>query len=69
MTTTPKTRAAFWNEKFEANVEWDRRKFRELEDMGWKYLLVWQCKTRDEGDLKPRLSEFLGPTSIVRPFP
>nr|VFJ88104.1 MAG: T/G mismatch-specific endonuclease [Candidatus Kentron sp. LFY] len=67
LTTTPKTRAAFWKEKFEANEERDRRKFRELDTMGWRYLVIWQCETRDEKDSKRRLSEFLGPTRIRLP--
>nr|VFK12158.1 MAG: T/G mismatch-specific endonuclease [Candidatus Kentron sp. LPFa] len=59
MTTTPKTRTAFWKEKFEANEERDRRKFRELDAMGWGYLVVWECETRNEEDLKHRLWNFL----------
>nr|VFK58737.1 MAG: DNA mismatch endonuclease, patch repair protein [Candidatus Kentron sp. TC] len=59
MTTTPKTRAAFWREKFEANRERDLRKFRKLAAMGWEYLVVWECETRRKDDLKRRLSNFL----------
>nr|VFK06740.1 MAG: T/G mismatch-specific endonuclease [Candidatus Kentron sp. LPFa]VFK23400.1 MAG: T/G mismatch-specific endonuclease [Candidatus Kentron sp. LPFa] len=59
MTTTPKTRSAFWKKKFEANKERDRRKFRELDAMGWGYLVVWECETRNKEDLKHRLWDFL----------
>jgi len=41
---TPKSRAAFWNAKFEANVERDRRNARELHRLGWKVVTVWECE-------------------------
>ena len=43
MSTTPKTRQDFWNEKFAANVERDRRVAEELRAQGWKVLVVWEC--------------------------
>src|SRR5690554_4709711 len=41
--TTPTTREDFWRAKFEANVERDRRKARELREAGWRVLTVWEC--------------------------
>jgi DNA mismatch endonuclease (patch repair protein) len=46
--TTPKTRPDFWESKFEANVERDARKRRELEAAGWRVLTVWECTLRRE---------------------
>lgn len=43
-TTTPGTRKAFWQSKFKANVERDRRKAAELAERGWKVLVVWECQ-------------------------
>ncbi|MDQ6971876.1 MAG: DNA mismatch endonuclease Vsr [Mariprofundaceae bacterium] len=43
-TTTPKTRTEWWTEKFEKNMERDRRKYLELERLGWKILIVWGCE-------------------------
>ncbi|VFN01814.1 MAG: hypothetical protein BECKG1743D_GA0114223_103115, partial [Candidatus Kentron sp. G] len=56
-----------WKEKFEANKERDRRKFLELDAMGWKYFVIWQCEIRDEEGSRRRLSEFLGPARIRTP--
>ena len=41
---TPKSRVAFWNAKFESNVERDRRNARELRRLGWKVVTVWECE-------------------------
>ena len=41
---TPKSRVAFWNEKFRANVERDRRNVRALRALGWRVITVWECQ-------------------------
>jgi DNA mismatch endonuclease (patch repair protein) len=41
--TNPKTRKAFWQEKFKGNVTRDRRTRKLLEKLGWKVLVVWEC--------------------------
>ena len=43
---TPKSRIAFWRKKFEQNVERDRNVRDELEALGWRVVVVWECKTR-----------------------
>lgn len=59
-TTTPKTRAAFWNAKFEANIRRDRRNIRALKKLGWDVLVVWECESRRPETLSDRLAAFLG---------
>lgn len=58
-TTTPKTRAAFWAEKFAANVRRDARTLRQLKSAGWSVLVVWECQTFDSRTLAKRLARFL----------
>jgi DNA mismatch endonuclease (patch repair protein) len=41
--TTPQSRAAFWQKKFDATVERDKRKAAELRAMGWQVVTVWEC--------------------------
>jgi len=41
---TPKSRVAFWNAKFAANVERDRHNVRELKRLGWRVVTVWECQ-------------------------
>ncbi|MGX7925482.1 very short patch repair endonuclease [Tsuneonella sp. HG094] len=41
--TKPKTRAKFWQSKFEANRQRDSRIVARLRDKGWRVLTVWEC--------------------------
>ena len=42
-TTTPKSRRAFWQAKFDANVARDRRVSAKLRHTGWSVITVWEC--------------------------
>ena len=53
--TMPKTRPEFWQRKFHGNVEHDRRACEELERLGWRTLIIWEC----EAENAPRLNSIL----------
>lgn len=57
--TSPKTRSAFWTEKFDRNVERDRRVEERLAELGWRSLVVWECETGAPEELASRLKRFL----------
>lgn len=59
-TTMPKTRAKFWQRKFDDNVRRDERVIAALRELGWDVLVVWECETLDEDLLRRTLLEFLG---------
>jgi DNA mismatch endonuclease (patch repair protein) len=40
---TPGSRLNFWTEKFEANVQRDRKNIEALMESGWRVLLIWEC--------------------------
>lgn len=42
--TIPKTRTDFWMEKFNKNVENDRKSIEELDNLGWNVVVLWQCQ-------------------------
>lgn len=42
--TIPKTNTEFWVNKFETNVANDKKHYRQLEDLGWKVIVIWQCE-------------------------
>ncbi len=44
LASTPKTNAAFWEEKFARNVARDRRNRADLKKLGWRVLVVWECE-------------------------
>ena len=35
-----------WRNKIETNIERDRRKSLELEQQGWKVIVVWECQLK-----------------------
>lgn len=42
----PESNAEFWRNKIETNIERDRRKSLELEQQGWKVIVVWECQLK-----------------------
>ncbi len=56
---TPKSRVAFWNEKFKKNIAHDRRSEEALRNLGWRVLVIWECETQNETALKKCLVDHL----------
>jgi DNA mismatch endonuclease (patch repair protein) len=42
----PKTRTKWWADKIEKNKVNDRHVKEELEDLGWKVIVVWTCRLK-----------------------
>lgn len=42
----PKSHTDFWQQKFERNIERDRRKTKELEKLGWNVVTIWECEIK-----------------------
>ena len=57
--TTPRRNRAFWEDKFRANVERDRRALRALRREGYRTLVVWECQCEREQVLRRRLERWL----------
>lgn len=58
-TTSPSTRAEYWQAKFDANVERDARDLAQLSALGWDSMIVWECETKDIDAVRRRLKAFL----------
>ncbi|HUY35253.1 MAG TPA: very short patch repair endonuclease [Pirellulales bacterium] len=58
-TRMPKSRLAFWREKFASNVRRDRKARRDLRRAGWRVLVVWECQVGNEERLSRRIRSFL----------
>ena len=54
--STPKSRTAFWTEKFAANVARDARQEAALKALGWRVLVIWECETRHKAVVERRLA-------------
>ncbi|WFR99577.1 very short patch repair endonuclease [Rhizobium tumorigenes] len=46
-TTTPSTRADFWEKKFSGNVARDLAVAENLAKAGWRIAIVWECAVRN----------------------
>jgi DNA mismatch endonuclease (patch repair protein) len=49
----------YWAEKLIRNALRDQRVERELRNLGWEVLVVWECETTDLRELRAVLREFL----------
>lgn len=49
--STPSTNSDFWNAKFEENTARDKRNYAQLEELGWKVVVIWECETQSLSEL------------------
>jgi DNA mismatch endonuclease (patch repair protein) len=56
---TPKSRVDFWLTKFQRNVERHVEVTVELEELGWRVVVIWECETASEEQLQQRLYDEL----------
>lgn len=62
----PKSNVEYWVVKFQRNVERDERSVAELEALGWKVHVIWECQLKKKeidatfAELLPVLAEELG---------
>lgn len=53
----PARNREFWAAKLAGNVERDERKIRQLDDLGYKVLVLWECELKNVENLQHRLRE------------
>jgi DNA mismatch endonuclease (patch repair protein) len=61
---TPKSNKSFWEKKFASNIQRDAATTRELQNMNWSVLVIWECETRDVVALTERIDHFLGHIAV-----
>ena len=57
--TSPKTREEFWENKFKQNVERDKNNFKELKNLNWKVLVLWECEVKNIQNISVEIIETL----------
>ncbi len=55
--TTPKSNVAFWQNKFRRNIENDKKYRTQLEQAGWRVLVIWECEINNLELLDRRLND------------
>jgi len=52
---TPKSRISFWEAKFKENVQRQNKVVKELDNLGWTVLTVWECELEDISSVEKML--------------
>ena len=47
----PASNTSFWKKKFLRNIERDKKNEAALKDLGWRVIIVWECKIKQVGYL------------------
>ena len=55
----PKSRLDYWAPKITGNIERDRKRVKQLRELGWESFVVWQCELSDSEKLMRKLKDFL----------
>jgi DNA mismatch endonuclease (patch repair protein) len=58
-TTLPATNRDFWKAKFDRNTLRDIKALRELQALGWKPLVVWECELKLFNSVVEKIKDFL----------
>jgi DNA mismatch endonuclease (patch repair protein) len=58
---TQKSNTRYWFPKLSNNKKRDKRNSAQLNRLGWKRLVVWECQTEDGKKLEQQLRAFLEP--------
>jgi DNA mismatch endonuclease (patch repair protein) len=67
----PKTRAEFWTAKRQGTIDRDARNIAALKVGGWKVIVIWECQSRSDEELRGLLAMHLQPatgSSTIAPF-
>jgi DNA mismatch endonuclease, patch repair protein len=55
----PKSRLEYWKPKLERNAERDKKVRRQLRNIGWRSLVVWECELSHLDRLSRKIKIFL----------
>ena len=58
----PKTNVSYWENKINRNVQRDSKNQFDLNILGWKFFIVWECELKSFDDLAKRIIMFLKQT-------
>lgn len=58
LASKPRSNTGYWSDKLARNRERDAVHQRDLRDLGYTVLIVWECETRDEARLREIIAAF-----------
>lgn len=59
--SSPKSNTGYWGAKLDRNVARDQRNAAELERLGWRVVVIWECETKNPESLGSILRQRLLP--------
>jgi DNA mismatch endonuclease (patch repair protein) len=57
--TVPKSNREYWLPKLRRNIERFDKVRKQLEEAGWKVIVIWECETRNKEQLALRIKSFM----------
>jgi len=60
----PSTNVVFWNKKINGTIERDKQNIQNLENLGWKTLILWTCEIKNHDVLKRKLTSFMETSNL-----
>lgn len=64
ISSRPRSNTAYWDTKLNRNVQRDKQNQKQLVQLGWKTLILWECELNDMSVVQDRLTAFLGATRL-----
>jgi len=55
----PKSNLTYWQPKLKRNQARDADNIKALTAAGWKSLVIWECETKNENNIRSRVAAFL----------
>ena len=55
----PKTNTAYWSQKIAHNRSRDAAARRRLKKLGWRVLVIWECRLKSDGNAQVLIARFL----------
>lgn len=59
ITRMPKSNLDFWVPKLKKTKERDANNLIKLKELGWDYLIIWECQIQDKKHIKKLVRDFL----------
>lgn len=53
----PKSNKKYWDKKLEKNINKQKENISNLKKQGWKIIIIWECETKEEVNLKKLLKK------------
>lgn len=54
-----KSNTEYWGPKLERNIARDERNLREMQNLGWEVLVLWECELKDATATEVKIRQFL----------